>query len=151
MPRRLTLLIALLLTACGGLPPVPPTAQHQLGVGVGPMGSRYLISEPMPSYLQPPIYVVPPPELSKVARMTDDEVLAYVRSNIGGWLGGSQRKFRTVSYGWVRDGDIYLLDYVVAMDDDDWRTGRCRQDIHVVRSATGGPVGMYTSPGICLI
>jgi len=152
MPRRLILLGVLLPTACGGLPPVPPTAQHQLGVGVSPMGSRYLISEPMPPYLQPPLYVVPPPELSKVARMTDDELIAHVRSNIGGWLGGSEKKFRVASYGWVRDGDTYLLDYVVAMEDTgDRRTGPCYQDIHIVQSATGGPIGVYTSPGICLI
>jgi hypothetical protein len=135
-----------------GFPPVPPTAQHELGVGVSTNGTRYLISEPMPRYLEPPLYVVPPPELFNVARMTDDEVVAYVRSNIGAWLGNSERKFRRVSSGWVRDGDAYLLDYLVAMDDaGNWRTGSCHQDIHVVRSATGAAIGIYAGLGICLL
>ena len=79
-------------------------------------------------------------------------MVAYVRSNIGGWLGNSERKFRSVSSVWVRDGDAYLLDYLVAMDDaGDRRMGPCHQDIHVVRSATGGAIGVYASLSICLI
>jgi len=150
--RPLLSLLVLLLTACGGLPPVPPNPQYQLGIGVAVDGGRYLTSEPMPAYLRPPIYVVPPAELGEAVRMTESDVVAYVRANIRGWQGSGTVRFRLATYGWVRNGDVYLLDYIVAVDTDgNWRRGACSQNVHVVRTARGDPVGVYADIGICMI